>query len=98
MLIGLIALVSFFFYGVTKASAKEQAEKGNFSALDRFYIYARSILISAFISGAFGANADKPYVIGNVWALFLISSIAGLVGGREGFELGKADWQKLNHP
>jgi hypothetical protein len=89
MVIGMIGGVSWLLYVVTKGFAKESAEQGNHSLWDRIFIYGRSVLVSAFFCGGIGMSADKPMVIANIWALFIISSISAFAGGSEGMRLGR---------
>jgi hypothetical protein len=86
--IGMIAGVSWIFYQVTKEYAKESADQGKHSLWDKIFINGRSVLVSACLFGGIGMNADKPMVIANIWAFFIISSLAALAGGSEGMKDG----------
>lgn len=90
MVIGMIGGVSYLFYGITKAYAKESAEQGKHSLWDKIFIYGRSVLVSALFLGMLGSATDKPMQIANIWASFIISSLAALAGGSEGMRDGQA--------
>ncbi len=80
--------ISFLFYGITKEFAKESAQKGAHSLWDKVVIYGRSVFVSAIFCAGLGATTDKPMVIANIWALFIISSLAALAGGSDGMRRG----------